>query len=471
MDLLFSSNVGTGAAVLLGFCLFCALAFEFVNGFHDTANAVATVIYTNALRPQYAVMLSGACNFFGVFLGGIAVAIGIIKLLPVELLVAGGTGAGIAMVLALLLAAIIWNLGTWYFGLPSSSSHTLIGAILGVGIANSLLPGHMFGHGVNWSKAGDIGISLLVSPLFGFGSAFLLYKAMRALAKTDTLFKAPTSDQPPPLGVRSLLVATCMGVSFSHGSNDGQKGVGLIMLILMGIVPAGFALDAKAPVATLEATVAATSSIESLLRAKAADPAVAAEVEKAAVKLQEVRAMLQGHASPGEIAPEKRFSVRQAILGADSIVEKLAKSKGFKLDDVEKEKLKTDREAFRALTDYAPSWVLVAVAIALGLGTMVGWRRIVITVGEKIGKSHLTYAQGASAELVAAATIGVSSYLGLPVSTTHVLSSGVAGTMVAHKSGLQMSTVRNIGLAWLLTLPVSVLLSGVLFLILRLFLG
>lgn len=467
MELLFSADLATSAAVLLGFCLFCALAFEFVNGFHDTANAVATVIYTNALKPHVAVVLSGICNFTGVFLGGIAVAIGIIKLLPLELLVSGGTGASIAMVLALLMAAIIWNVGTWYFGLPSSSSHTLIGAILGVGIANSLLPGHTFGEGVNWSKAGDIGISLLVSPLFGFSVAYGLLKLVRRLARDEALFSPPTSDQPPPLGIRSLLVGTSMGVSFAHGSNDGQKGVGLIMLILMGIVPANFALDAAAPPATLRATVEATRSLEAVLHANA-DASSKADVDKAVAKLHDVAARLDGHDAASEIPADQRFAVRQAILNADSVLDKLVKSDKLKLDAKEKAKLKKDREAFRAMTDYAPTWVLVAVALALGIGTMIGWRRIVITVGEKIGKSHLTYAQGASAEIIAASTIGLSSWLGLPVSTTHVLSSGVAGTMVAHKSGLQVSTVRNIGLAWLLTLPISVLLSGGLYLLLRL---
>jgi phosphate/sulfate permease len=466
MEALLDHGLGAPAGALLVISLLVALAFEFVNGFHDTANAVATVIYTNTLRPGVAVTVSGVCNFAGVFVGGIGVAIGIIKLLPVELLVQAGSGTGLAMVLALLLGAMIWNVGTWYFGLPASSSHTLIGAIMGVGLANSLLPGHTFGSGVNWTKAGEIGLSLLVSPLFGFALAYLLLQLVKRYTRNTALLAPPPKGTPPPPATRALLVATSAGVSFAHGSNDGQKGVGLIMLILMGLLPADFALNPAVRDAELARTIRATETIDAILVAHG-DAAARAQIDAARADLGVVRARFGSHTHVGAMPDDARFPARQAILVADAALDALVKSGALGLTADEADALKRERKALRATTDYAPTWVLVAVALALGVGTMVGWRRIVVTVGEKIGKAHLTYAQGASAELVAASTIALSTGLGLPVSTTHVLSSGIAGTMVAQRSGLQRSTVRNILLAWLLTLPASVALSGGLFLALR----
>jgi PiT family inorganic phosphate transporter len=470
MDALFDHGLSAGAALTLFVCLVIALGFEFVNGFHDTANAVATVIYTNSLKPRAAVMLSGLCNFAGVFIGGIAVALGIMNLLPVELLVAGGAHAGLAMVLALLLSAIVWNLGTWYMGLPASSSHTLIGAILGVGVANSLRPGHTFGAGVNWAKAGEIGLSLIVSPVFGFCMAALVLLLVRRYTRSQGLLIAPPKDLPPSPGVRALLIATCSGVSFAHGSNDGQKGVGLVMLILIGIVPAGFALDLNAGHDRIERSLRATTAIERVVAAHS-DAASQAEAARVREQLAEVRCHLEGRGAVRDIPREERFQVRQAMLLADKTLDKMVKSGGLGLTAAEAKELKKLRAELRNLTDYAPTWVLFAIALALGVGTMVGWKRIVVTVGEKIGKAHLTYAQGASAELVAMSTIGFASATGLPVSTTHVLSSGIAGTMVANGSGIQKSTVRNIALAWLLTLPASMTLSAVFFTVFRLVLA
>ncbi len=462
MDALFDGSLGTGSLLLLVLSLVIAFGFEFVNGFHDTANAVATVIYTRSLRPWTAVILSGICNFLGVFIGGIAVALSIINLLPVELLVADGTGAGLAMLLALLLAAIAWNLGTWYFGLPSSSSHTLIGAIVGVGLANSMLPGHEFGVGVNWAKAGDVGLALLISPLVGFTLAALLLLAARRLIRDPQLYRPPVGTRPPPLWIRTALIGTCTGVSFAHGSNDGQKGVGLVMLILMGIVPAGFALNLELGQPELQRAVRAVDAIEQTL---AATPTVADEQTMAMLhtELGELDAVLAGVSSLRDVPTSERWRIRRDVLLIDSTVKELE----AELDRPAASAMTQARGELRRLTDYAPSWVLSCVALALGIGTMVGWRRIVVTVGEKIGKDHLTYAQGAAAELVAMSTIGISAGLGLPVSTTHVLSSGVAGTMVAQGSGLQRQTITRIASAWLLTLPVTMVLAGAMFLAFR----
>ncbi len=453
----FGSVDGQTAALLIG-ALFLACAFEFVNGFHDTANAVATVIYTRTLKPIPAVLLSGVCNFAGVFLGGIAVAMAITKLLPVELLVQAGSTRGLAMVGALLCAAIFWNVGTWYLGLPASSSHTLIGSILGVGLANSWLDGQM-GAGVNWSKAGDVALSLLVSPLFGFCMAALLLFSMRALAKNPILFSPPRADHPPPWWIRALLVGTCSGVSFAHGSNDGQKGVGLVLLILVGILPTHYALNLEATATEIETTRQTAQTLRGVLLQTPCDGPSKACV--AAEQLQLMVDTLGGHARIDELPPEARWKVREASIRVDRALKGIE----AELPPETIAKIEALRPGLATLTHYAPFWVVLMIALSLGVGTTVGWKRIVVTVGEKIGKSHLTYAQGAAAELVAMSTIGVSAFLGLPVSTTHVLSSGIAGTMVAEGSGLQRGTVRSIALAWLLTLPATMALASLLFVV------
>src|SRR5579863_4950515 len=233
-------DLGGGLLFLFFFSLLACVAFEFVNGFHDTANAVATVIYTRALKPQLAVPWSGIWNFLGVFTGGVAVAMGILKLVPLNELMALPVKVGACMVLAVLVASIIWNLGTWYLGIPCSSSHTLIGAMIGASLAFTFYYG---GGGVNWDKAKEIGLSLILSPLFGFGAAALLMYFLKNVIKADALFHIPQGDDRPPFLIRCLLILTCTLVSFFHGSNDGQKGVGLLMLILIAFLPAKFALD------------------------------------------------------------------------------------------------------------------------------------------------------------------------------------------------------------------------------------
>lgn len=450
---LMEPGLSSGSLALLLATVAIALIFEFVNGFHDTANAVATVIYTNSLRPGYAVVLSGILNFCGVFVGGLAVALGIMKLLPADLLMSGGTGGALAMVLSLLFSAILWNLGTWYLGLPASSSHTLIGSILGVGVSHSALNGH-FGEGVNWSKAQDIGVALLVSPLIGAGLAGGLLLLSKRIIRDPRAHAPAARDVPPPTWIRALLIFTCGGVSFSHGSNDGQKGVGLVMLILIGVAPAGFALDLDAAPTRIATTIAASQQVEEVIRAHAPTDPVLGE-------LDEMQVLLGASRQVSDIPAASRFTVRHAVLKADKVMASLQEKKS--LTEPEAKVFASAKPDFRALVDYAPTWVLVAIATSLGLGTMIGWKRIVVTIGEKIGKSHLSYAQGASAELVAMSTIGLSAWLGLPVSTTHVLSSGIAGTMLAQGSGLQGPTVRNIALAWVLTLPATMFLSGGLF--------
>lgn len=455
--------------ILLFFCLLAACAFEFVNGFHDTANAVATVIYTNSLKPWTAVVWSGICNFIGVFAGGIGVAMGIVNLLPVELLIDQDVYHSVAMVLALLFSAIIWNLGTWYYGLPSSSSHTLIGSILGVGLAFSFMPENTSGAAVNWSKATEIGLSLLVSPLFGFSLTVFLMFLLRRFLKKDEIFQEPHKHQPPPTWIRSILIATCTLVSFFHGSNDGQKGVGLVMLILIGIVPAYFALDQKKNPETLKNNIARIEQTMSKINVAALSPEDQEQLNRVNLRIDSLSTILNDNTGASVIPADKRLEVRRDILLINKDLTRLITSSSIAISREDAKTVLDNSGELRALTDYAPTWVIFIISLSLGLGTMVGWKRIVRTIGEKIGKQHLTYAQGASAELVAASTIGISTGLGLPVSTTHVLSSGIAGSMVASKGikNLQPKTVKNIALAWLLTLPVTVSLSGLLYALFR----
>jgi len=471
--------------ILLLVALLIALGFEFVNGFHDTANAVATVIYTRSLPAHIAVVWSGMFNLIGVLLSTGAVAFGIVSLLPVELILQVGSSAGFAMVFALLIAAIIWNLGTWYFGLPASSSHTLIGSIIGVGVANALMRGRDGTSGVDWTQAANIGKALLLSPLFGFALAAILLFVLKVVLQrvTPALFAEPVGNQPPPWWIRGILIITCTLVSFFHGSNDGQKGMGLIMLILIGTVPTAYALNRTMPASQIEAFIRNSEAASKVIEAKAGGhqiignprPAVTLYVSQReinegtfpslAVLVREIAQQVSQYGSLAKLPAEAVGNTRNDMYLASEALRFLMKDKEADLTSAEIATLNSYKGSLDNATKFIPTWVKIAVAIALGLGTMVGWKRIVVTVGEKIGKTHLTYAQGACAEITAAATIAAADGYGLPVSTTHVLSSGIAGTMAANGSGLQWSTVRNIAMAWVMTLPIAMLLSGFLYFI------
>jgi inorganic phosphate transporter, PiT family len=478
------SNVHGGSImpyVLLGIALLVALGFEFVNGFHDTANAVATVIYTHSMEPHIAVVWSGFWNFLGVLTSSGLVAFGIISLLPVELILQVGSKAGFAMVFALLVAAIIWNLGTWYFGLPASSSHTLIGSIIGVGIANQLTSIKTGTSGVDWAQATNIGKTLLISPIVGFACAFLLLSVMKLVIKNRKLYEAPEGTEPPPFWIRCLLVLTCTGVSFAHGSNDGQKGMGLIMLILVGTVPTAYALNHAITHKQSDDFIAVSQQAGASLSKYVSPNAVIADDREEVTDYIRTR----------EFTPNTMLALRQLVsdIGNETVLfgelarvpndrvrnfrndmylvsealRLMKKTKQPAIAAADREVLDNYKKHVDGATRFIPGWVKVAVAMALGLGTMVGWKRIVVTVGEKIGKEHLTYGQGAAAEITAMITIGAADWFGMPVSTTHVLSSGIAGTMAANHSGLQWSTIRNLAMAWVLTLPASMVLAGFLF--------
>ncbi len=479
----FGETLTAGTLTFLVLAVGLALFFEAINGFHDTANAVATVIYTHSLKPTVAVVYSGVWNLIGVMTSSGAVAYGIVALLPVELVLSVGSGPSYAMVFSLLIAAIVWNFGTWYMGLPNSSSHSLIGAILGVGLANSLISsGHSLSEGINWKQVQQVFASLLISPLVGFIGAALLFLLAKALIRRPELFQPAEEKKAPPLWVRILLILTCTGVSFAHGSNDGQKGMGLLMLILVGILPGLFALNMNFTGAEIAQLAAGSRSVEAVIERQAPKTSISDQdandelssfiktkgklsdktFPALAQKNQEIANSLSSKESFNALATKDRSSLRTNMYLVSTALAKLNKQNKF-TNPQDKQAVAGYQKSLDNATKYIPNLVKTAVALALGLGTMVGWKRIVVTVGEKIGKEHLSYAQGASAEIVAALTIEAADRFGLPVSTTHVLSSGVAGTMTASGSGLQMETLRNIALSWVLTLPATTFLGAAIF--------
>jgi len=467
--------------VVLALALLIALGFEFVNGFHDTANAVATVIYTNSLPPSVAVVWSGICNLAGVLASSGTVAFAIITLLPVELILKVSSGTGFAMVFALLIAAILWNLGTWWFGLPASSSHTMVGSIIGVGLASQLMNVRGGASGLDWSQVIKVLEALLISPLLGFALAGVVLLASKRLFRYPELFRAPKGNEVPPWPIRLLMVGSCTGVSFFHGSNDGQKGMGLIMLILIGTVPTAYALKHDVSPMEVQSFIAASARageiLDRHLQPGTADPDARSEVTKyietrklrpesllaLSQLVDELNREVSASRAVQSIPGPEQTNIRNDMYLAGRALRILTQSHDPAFTPQESAELKNYASELDKATRFIPGWVKVAVALALGLGTMVGWRRVVVTVGEKIGKEHMTYAQGASAGLVTMATIFAADTWSLPVSTTHILSSGVAGTMAANGSGLHLSTVRNIAAGWVFTLPAAALLSGLLY--------
>ncbi|WP_230480574.1 inorganic phosphate transporter [Sphingomonas sp. Leaf21] len=474
-----------GVFAFLGLALLIALGFEFVNGFHDTANAVATVIYTHSMPAPLAVVWSGFFNFLGVLVSTGAVAYSIITLLPIDLMLHVGSAAGFAMIFALLLAAVLWNLATWAVGLPNSSSHALIGSILGVGLANQLLSRIPGTSGVDMAQVQKVLYALLFSPLIGFVSALMLLLVMKRFFRDKRLYREPQGDTPPPRGIRALLIFTCTAVSFAHGGNDGQKGMGLIMLILIGCAPTAYALNRTLPESAMPAFVRSAQVASAAYAAHGvggrpsidqARAVVVAGVRAKAVDTPQVYTGLSvlsrdigerignyGAFSrvPAAVVPNLRNDM-YLVLDTTRMVTKSDGARS-RFTATEIESLDNYAKDLERGTRYIPLWVKVTVALALGLGTMVGWKRIVVTVGERIGKTHLTYGMGAAAELTTAATILMAEFLGRPVSTTHILTSGVAGASVANGAGLQVRTIRNMVLAWVLTLPAAMLLSGLLY--------
>lgn len=481
--------------LLLVLALVFVLFYEAINGFHDTANAVATVIYTRAMRSQLAVVMAGVFNFFGVLLGGLSVAYAIVHLLPTDLLLNVGSAHGLAMVFSMLLAAIIWNLGTWYFGLPASSSHTLIGAIIGIGLTNAWLTDASLVEALNIPKVIGIFMSLILSPIIGLvvagGLIFLLRRYWSSTKKRSRIHMTPADREKidgkkkPPFWTRIALIVSAIGVSYSHGANDGQKGIGLIMLVLIGVAPAGFVVNMNASGYDITRTRDAVNHMEQYYQqhtdalshiiqqvppalptpeqAPGAPKEFHCDSARALIAIQRAQGMLTNLQSYDALSVDQRAQMRRLLMCIADTADKAAKLPETSADD--KRFLSKIKGDLLNTVEYAPIWIIVAVALALSLGTMVGWRRVATTIGEKIGRKGMTYAQGMSAQVTAAVSIGVASYTGMPVSTTHILSSSVAGTMLVDGGGVQTRTIKSIALAWVFTLPVSILLSGGLYLI------
>jgi PiT family inorganic phosphate transporter len=442
-------------AILVG-CFILVLFFEFSNGFHDTANAVATVIYTKSLRPAVAVVWSGILNFIGVIAGGIAVAYALVELIPPEVLSPPDGSAAAGMLVAVFAAALFWNVGTWWLGIPNSSSHALIGALIGVAVENSFVGGGGGAAGVDWTQVWSVLASLLVSPILGFVLALISFTLFRHFIRQKQLYEPPQGDTPPVWWMRALLVLTCTGVSFAHGTNDGQKSIGLIMLTIIGLMPASYALNLQM---TREQIGQATTQMQKA--AALIERAGAERRQQGGAAAGALAAQFGALSQVGDIPPGERPAVRNELNQMLASLREVKDSKSA--SEADKKTAKSLHDGLMRSVQYAPWWVRILSALCLGIGTMVGYRRIVTTLGERLGKSHLVPAQGASAELVAAGLISFAGFSGYPVSTTHVVTGGIAGTMVGSGAGVQPRTLWMIAAAWVLTLPATIALSCGLF--------
>jgi inorganic phosphate transporter, PiT family len=456
---------------LLSLALVMVIAFEASNGFHDAANAVATVIYTKSLESGRAVVLSGVMNFVGVLAGGIAVAYALVELIPAEVLSPPDGGPAVAMLVSLLIAALSWNIGTWWFGLPNSSSHCLIGSLIGIALGNAFARSRSLSEGVHWAPLWKVLEALALSPVLGFVLAGALFFLCRSTLHDKHLYE-PVTDNPPIWWMRSILILTCSGVSFAHGTNDGQKSIGLIMLVIIGIFPATYALNpAGQSLRNLSATM---DRAEPLLRRFGGNEKVSALSAVQSIKTQAERESISvgsdksdadpasgGRAlelGPGSNAATQRSSVRDNVYRVISELKHADESSG--INPEERKQAQGIAKELGHSVEYAPMWVRLLSAICLGIGTMIGYRRIVTTLGERLGNVHLTPAQGASAEVISALLIGTAGFTGLPVSTTHIVTSGIAGTMVTSGAGLKYGMISRIIIAWLVTLPVTITIAG-----------
>jgi inorganic phosphate transporter, PiT family len=455
------------AVALLIFCFVMVVLFEATNGFHDAANAVATVIYTKSLSPVQAVVLSGFLNFLGVLLGGIAVAYALVELIPAEVLSPPDGGPAVGMLVALFVAALFWNIGTWWLALPNSSSHCLIGSLIGVAVGNAFARSRSLADGVHWPQLWKVLEALAISPVLGFVLAGLLYFICRKTLHDPNLYK-PVDDKPPIWWMRGILILTCSGVSFSHGTNDGQKSIGLIMLTIIGLFPATYALNPHAH-SSLDQLPAILQQAEPLV-SKYGDDEKQTAID--AVHSLEQRIGGSPPSAPSDApktaahaqSKQQKSNVRDDVYRVISQLKHAEESKTISAPE-KKEAQRLSKE-LGSYVEYAPFWVRMLSALCLGIGTMIGYKRIVKTLGERLGNVHLTPAQGASAELVSALLIGTAGFTGLPVSTTHIVTSGIGGTMVASGAGLRWGMIRRIVLAWVLTLPVTILVAGGLYYVL-----
>ena len=453
---------------MLVICLVMVLAFEATNGFHDSSNAVATVIYTQSLKPVQAVIWSGLMNFIGVLVGGISVAYALVEILPPDVLTPPDGSPAVPMLVSIFAAALFWNILTWAFAIPNSSSHCIIGSLIGVAAADALLKARSVTQGVDWKQIVSVLKALAVSPLLGLVFAGGMYLILRLVVRRGHLFEPPKEGEPPVWWLRALLVLTCTSVSFSHGTNDGQKSIGLIMLTIIGLLPAAYALNPQAGNQMTQLSQNASAAIP-LIQQYGDD--VKDHALKSAALLQNAGPQLQSEAialKNKERADPQQSVVRPQLRGAVydvlSELKHVGEVRGAKPED--KARAADLLKKMAPPVQYAPLWVRMLSALCLGIGTMIGYKRVVRTLGERLGRAHMTPGQGVSAELVGSVLIGTAGFTGLPVSTTHIITSGIAGTMVAGGQGVQGAVLTRIALTWVITLPVTILLSACLFYVL-----
>jgi inorganic phosphate transporter, PiT family len=455
----------TLVVVMLAVCLIMVLAFEASNGFHDSSNAVATVIYTNSLDPVPAVVWSGLMNLLGVLVGGISVAYALVEILPPDVLTPPDGSPAVPMLVSIFASALLWNVLTWAFSIPNSSSHCIIGSLIGVAAADALRKSRDLAQGVDWHQIVAVLKALAVSPLLGFVAAGAMYGVLRVIVRRGHLFEPPSEGERPVWWLRVLLIMTCTTVSVSHGTNDGQKSIGLIMLTIIGLLPATYALNPQS-----------TEPIEQLsLHASQAMPLIArygddvkAQGLEAAQTLQRAQYDLQREAhelNAGQPAQHGKRALRSQLRGDvyEVVSEMKYVSEQKTVPGPQRQQASALLKSMSPPVEYAPWWVRILSAICLGAGTMVGYRRVVRTLGERLGRQRMTPGQGACAELVGSVLIGTAGVTGLPVSTTHIITSGIAGTMATSGQGVHRAMLVRIAATWLVTLPVTILLAGGLF--------
>ncbi|URJ25118.1 inorganic phosphate transporter [Candidatus Blochmannia ocreatus (nom. nud.)] len=520
----FLFNLDTYVRVMLILALTLIFIYEIINGFHDTANSVVSVIYTCALRPHNAVLISGVFNFLGVTLSGLSVAYTIVHLLPTYFFTNTSVNNTLAMIFSILFAAILWNLGTWYLRLPTSSSHTLIGALIGIGFAHAIITNCPITHGLNISKLIKIFLSLIISPIIGLILAKLImlilykycdYTGYDSIHTTPTKKLKTYGKSQPSLWTRTMLIISAAGVSFSHGANDGQKGIGLIMLLLIGIAPASFMLNLNSSNYDIARTNHAINDFQEyyikhnnsfrnivpseiismpITRAfnqlKILFPSIEKSIQTIIYNdkhaacynnnpiqtdiqikkifhdfslnltmMHNISLLLNNLDDYKKLNTTQRLQIRQLLIYIVDILDQIIDLPETSHHD--KYFLKNLKENLLYTIEYAPTCIIFAVALSLSLGTIIGWKRVAITIGEKIGTKEMTYAQGLSTQLTTAISISTASYVGMPVSTTHILSSSITGSMLTQNwKGIQIKTIKNILITWSLTFPVSITLSG-----------
>lgn len=428
---------------------------EAINGFHDAANAIATVIYSNALTPGQSVVLAAFFNFLGVLMGGTTVAFSLVYLMPENIVAGVNTQGEAALFAGMIVAAVVWNFGTWWLGIPNSTTHAYIGSIIGIAMADAFLYGDSMVDQINWHQGEKIMIALIVSPIVGFILGYILLKLIRLVAKDGELYRPVEEGEKPSKGIRGVLIAGAAGVSLMHGSNDGQKSIGLMMIILFGLFPAAYGLDPARLGANdyqqMQQTVAQVQDIAKKLD----DPELIESTASLLNRLDNDPYQVGG-------TDDNAIDTRKRILGTHAGITAVLKKQDLtdKVSDQEIQQLEYAHTLMRDFVEHVPFWIILLSAIALGGGTAIGYRRIVTTLGEKMGSSRMNPAQGTAAQISAVLSIGMADAGGLPVSTTHVLSSSVIGSVSAtpHQR-INTNTLARIALTWVTTLPGTVILS------------